>query len=99
MTKQRRQNHPEPRLKNIGPKSMKWLREIGIHSREDLEKVGAVMAYLILKQRRPEVSLNMLYAMSGALSDRHWNEFSKEEKLQLQAEAEGELVIQISKPT
>ncbi len=81
-------------LKNLGEKSALLLREAGIETPEELENVGSVLAYKILKHRFPwDVSLLFLYAMEGALQNRHWNSFSKEEKASLQAAAEGELEI------
>ncbi|NWF68374.1 MAG: TfoX/Sxy family DNA transformation protein [Chloroflexi bacterium] len=36
-------------LKNIGPKTRQWLREIGVHTRADLERLGSVEAYRRMK--------------------------------------------------
>ena len=36
------------KLRNIGPKSAAWLRQVGLRSREDLESVGAVDAFMPL---------------------------------------------------
>ena len=56
-------------LKNIGPKTAAWLHDTGIHTRADLEAMGAVMAWKILKHQRPEqVTILLLYALDGALS-------------------------------
>ena len=68
------------------------LREVGIETPEALREAGAALAYKILKHRFPkEVMLNFLYAMEGALQDRHWNSFSPEEKEELKASVVGEL--------
>ncbi|MDX1439353.1 MAG: TfoX/Sxy family protein [Rubricoccaceae bacterium] len=83
------------RLKNLGPQSVAMLREAGIHTDEDLRRAGSVLVYKILKHRFPrEVSLLFLYAIEGALKDRHWNSFTTEEKARLRAQVEGELVIE-----
>ena len=67
------------RLKNIGPKSAEWLESVGIRTREDLSKLGAVEAYRRVKAAQPDrVSLNMLYALQGALLDIHWNHIAQE---------------------
>lgn len=78
-------------LKNIGPKSRVWLAEIGIHTLEDLEALGAVETYRRLKANRPtEVSLNMLWALQGALLNIHWNALSPDMKADLRAHVESE---------
>ena len=79
-------------LRNLGEKSAELLREIGIEKPEALSEAGAALAYKILKHRFPkEVTLNFLYAMEGALQNRHWNSFTPEEKEELKAAVEGEL--------
>lgn len=70
---------------NIGEKSARWLESVGIHSPEDLYDMGAVEAYKRVKLAYPDlVSLNMLYALQGALLDLPWNELPADivEKLQ-----------------
>jgi DNA transformation protein and related proteins len=62
------------RLKNIGPASVRQLREVGIEDIAALRKLGALAAYRRLKHAFPrEISLVMLYALEGALRDCHWN--------------------------
>jgi len=60
------------KLRNIGPKSAAWLRQVGLRSREDLEAVGAVEAFMRVKRAGFKPSLNLLYALEGALLDCHW---------------------------
>ena len=81
-------------LKNIGPKTAAWLHDIGIHTRADLEEMGAVMAYKILKHQRPEqVTILLLYALDGALSEKHWNALGPERKTVLKREADIQLDV------
>lgn len=80
-------------LKNLGPKSVDWLRGAGIDSPAALKEAGAVLAYKIVKHRFPEASVLLLYALHGALTDTHWNELSAAEKAVLRREAEGVLEI------
>ena len=75
-------------LPNIGPKSAGWLTTIGIHTRQDLEDMGIVPAYCLLKGQGYPVSLNLLYALYGALHNVPWNHVSLETKERLQAEVE-----------
>jgi DNA transformation protein and related proteins len=78
-----------PKLRNIGPKSAAWLRQVGLRSREDLEAVGAVDAYMRVKRAGFKPSLNLLYALEGALLDCHWQEVpdARRSELVLAAEA------------
>ncbi|MCG7874414.1 MAG: TfoX/Sxy family protein [Candidatus Thiodiazotropha lotti] len=77
------------RLKGLGPKSEKALNEVGISTRRELEDVGAVGAYKRLMHAGGEKpSLNFLYAMVGALEERHWSEIAKVEKARLLMELE-----------
>lgn len=59
-------------LKNLGPKSAAWLAGVGLKTRADLERVGSVGAYRRVRESRGEASLNLLYALEGALLDVHW---------------------------
>ncbi len=69
------------KLMNLGSKSAQALDSIGVCSEDDLRKLGVVDAYRRLKHANPKgVSLNMLYAMQGALMNIHWNQVSDEIK-------------------
>lgn len=77
-------------LKGLGPKSEKCLNEIGINTKEELERLGAVQAFIKLKNEcRIKPSLNFLYAMVGALENEHWANIAKSEKGRLLMELEG----------
>ena len=71
------------KLRNIGPKSAAWLRQVGLRSREDLEAVGAVDAYMRVKRAGFKPSLNLLYALEGALLDCHWQEVPEARRSEL----------------
>ncbi|MDH5393819.1 MAG: TfoX/Sxy family protein [Gammaproteobacteria bacterium] len=72
-------------MKNLGPKSSKILANIGIHTKDQLEKTGAVDTYLILKNQGYNVNLNMLYALESALLDINVNHLSNDIKQHLQS--------------
>lgn len=76
------------KLKNLGMASVNILRAIGISSYADLKEIGAVNAYLKIKERDINVSKVMLYALQGALMDVHWNDLPPDLKKQLVEEAE-----------
>ncbi|MBU1215400.1 MAG: TfoX/Sxy family protein [Gammaproteobacteria bacterium] len=69
-------------LPNFGPKSQQMLAQAGIHTVEQLRQLGAVRAYLQVK-RSGNASLNLLWAMEGALKGRHWQEVAKHDRLSL----------------
>ena len=72
---------------NLGPTSAGWLRDVGIASFEDLERLGSVAAYQQVAERRPGVSLNLLYALEGALLDVRWDLLSREVRADLRRRA------------
>ena len=73
------------KLRNIGPKSAAWLRQVGLRSREDLEAVGAVEAFMRVKRAGFKPSLNLLYALEGALLDCHWQDVPESRRTELVA--------------
>ena len=75
-------------MKNLGPKSTEWLQDIGVHTVKDIEELGVVMTYKILKHRFPGVNRVMLYALYGALHDIHWNSITPEVKEELNRAAD-----------
>jgi len=78
---------PDPKqadkLRNIGPKSAAWLRQVGLRTREDLEAAGTVEAFMRVKRAGFKPTLNLLYAIEGALQDCHWQEISDERRSEL----------------
>ena len=78
------------KMKGLGQKSEKCLNEIGIYTKHDLEKIGAVKAFIKLKNEcNTKPSLNFLYALVGAIENKHWADIAKTEKSQLLIELEG----------
>lgn len=80
--------HAPSTLLNLGPKSDAMLASVGIHTHADLRACGAVGAFIRLKQADQVASLNLLWAMEGALSDRHWRDVAKHDRLRLLVELE-----------
>ena len=82
---------PEPvtALRNLGPRCAEWLAQIGIHSADDLRRVGAATAYRELVGQgivRPHRML--LYALGGAVLDLDCLKLSRWQKRELEAEAD-----------
>ncbi len=68
---------------NLGPKSSAMLSQAGIHSLRDLQASGAVAAFLAVRDCGQQPSLNLLWALHGALTHQKWNKLSASEKQQL----------------
>ncbi|HEY4556048.1 MAG TPA: TfoX/Sxy family protein [Lysobacter sp.] len=76
------------KLRNIGPKSAAWLRQVGLRTHEDVAAVGTVEAFMRVKRAGFKPTLNLLYSIEGALTDRHWQEVPDARRAELVAEAE-----------
>ncbi len=76
------------KLRNIGPKSTAWLRQVGLRSAEDLAAIGAVAAFAKVRRAGFKPSLNLLYSLEGALLGCHWQEVPEARRQQLVAEYE-----------
>lgn len=79
---------PIDNLPNLGPTSVSWLRDAGIRTITDLERLGPVAAYRLVKNRQPSASLNLLWSLEGGLLGKDWRELSDEEKSRLKKELE-----------
>jgi DNA transformation protein len=70
-------------LKGLGPKSAAMLARAGIATVEDLRAVGAVYAFVAVKRTGERASLNLLWALESALTDRHWKDVARSERTRL----------------
>lgn len=85
-------------LKNLGNTSVNWLLAIGIHSGDDLARVGAIEAYNRIRQRGIKVSKVLLYSLHCALLDLHWTQLDDTEKQRLLDDAERALLVEEATP-
>ena len=60
-------------LYGLGSVSQEMLKAAGIHTRRDLETHGPVPAYIAVIEAGCRPSLNLLYAIAGALRGEHWS--------------------------
>lgn len=74
------------KLRNIGPKSAAWLRQVGLRTPEELTAIGAVGAFVKVRRAGFKPSLNLLYSLEGALQDCHWQELPEARRIELVAE-------------
>ena len=65
-------------LQNLGPRSAAWLRAVGIDRKSQLEAIGSVGAWCLLREAGFRVSLLLVYAIEAALLDMHWTELPLE---------------------
>lgn len=63
---------PVGELKNIDYKTAEWLKSIDIHTLDDLEQAGVPSVYEQLKEKGHPVSVNLAYALQGAILNIHW---------------------------
>ncbi|MBV6402802.1 MAG: hypothetical protein CNIPEHKO_03116 [Anaerolineales bacterium] len=76
-------------MKNLGPKSSEWLASVGVHSLDDVARLGVVETYKRVKAAYPEkVTLNMLWGLQAALLDIPWNELPLDIKEELRRQVE-----------
>lgn len=76
------------KLRNVGPKSAAWLRQVGVRTQADLEALGAVDAFIKVKRAGFRPSLNLLYALEGALLGCHWQQVPEDRRGELLLAAE-----------
>lgn len=73
---------------NLGPRSAAALAGARITSIAQLRRAGAVATYVRLKRSARGMSLNMLYALVGALEGLDWKQIKRERKLELLMQVE-----------
>lgn len=67
-------------LRNIGPSTEDLLRSIGIHSREQFEKLGATKTYLLLLEAGHRPNTTLRRKLQGAEDDIDWRIVAEREK-------------------
>ena len=70
-------------LCNLGPASLRMLAAAGISTDDDLRALGSVAAYLAVKRTGANASLNLLWALEGALTGRDWRVVAREDRTAL----------------
>jgi DNA transformation protein len=70
-------------LRNLGVKSEQLLADIGVYTADELRRQGAVRCFAELKRAGVAPSLNLLWALAGALDPwpegTHWREVARGE--------------------
>ena len=76
--------------RNLGPASRRMLNDAGIVTFAQLVPYGAVASYRLVKQHHPQASLNLLWALQGALDDQPWQQVAREQRLSLLLQLESQ---------
>jgi DNA transformation protein len=77
-------------MQGIGPRCVQLLNAVDINSPDQLKIIGAIEAYLrIIEETDFTPHIALLYALVGAIEDRHWLDIAKTDKARLRAELEG----------
>jgi len=70
-------------LPNLGPKSQAMLAAADIMTVAQLRELGSVAAYARVKRADHTASLNLLWALEGALSGEAWQTVAREHRASL----------------
>ncbi len=81
------------KMRNIGPKSAAWLRQVGLRSLEDITAIGTVEAFMKVRRAGFKPSLNLLYSLEGALQDCHWQEIPEARRSELVQAADAAIAL------
>lgn len=76
------------KIRNVGPKGAAWLKQVGVRTQDDLDRLGPVEAFMKVKRAGFRPSLNLLYSLEGAIRNCHWADIPDERKRELVAAAE-----------
>lgn len=70
-------------ISNLGPKSAAMLDSAGIMNLDQLRALGAVEAFVRVKRLHAGASLNLLWALEGALTGEPWQRVAKDHRTSL----------------
>ncbi len=71
------------KMRNLGKTSSKMLLSAGIKSEEQLRAMGSVAAFVAVKNAGCSSSLNLLWAIEGALTNQDWKHVSRDDRASL----------------
>jgi len=75
-------------LQNLGPASIRMLRAAGINTAADLRRLGSISAFLAVREAGQRPTMNLLWALEGALREEHWAKLSEKVRAKLLKEME-----------
>jgi DNA transformation protein len=65
---------------NLGPKSAAVLARVGVTQLEQLKSLGSVRVFGLARQAEPRVTLNLLWALEGAILGQTWQSVAREHR-------------------
>ncbi len=74
-------------LPDLGETTARWLEAVGVVTEKQLQTLGAVGAYRVLKAQGYPVTLHLVYAVHGALNGFDWRRLPPADKARLKAQA------------
>ena len=79
---------PIEQLPNLGAKSARVLRGVGVDTVEELTNIGPVAAYVRARHAWDGATLNLLGALVAGLRGAHWRELAPSEKAELREQVD-----------
>ena len=76
------------KLKNLGKCSQEMLAAAGMNSEAQLRAKGSAAAFVAVRRAGCKPSLNLLWALEGALTNRDWKDVAKNDRLSLLTQVE-----------
>ena len=70
-------------LRGLGPKSRDMLALVGITTAAELQASDPFTLYARIQTVDAQASLNLLYALIGAIENRDWREVAREDKTRI----------------
>jgi DNA transformation protein and related proteins len=70
-------------LHGLGPASVQMLASVGVTDAKQLRKADLYQLYARIKTQHPRTSINLLYAMMGAVDDVDWREVAKDRRTEV----------------
>ncbi len=67
-------------LRGLGPASVEMLKSVNIRSTKALRQADLYAVYAKIKAKHPKTSINLLYAMMGAVDDVDWRVIARERR-------------------
>ncbi|WP_168210942.1 TfoX/Sxy family DNA transformation protein [Persicimonas caeni] len=69
--------------RNLGPRSAEMLADAGLLDLQEVRDLGAAECFRRVRMVHPKVSLNLLWALEGAVTDRDWRDIDDRRKREL----------------
>ena len=70
-------------MRNLGKASSHMLLSAGIQSEEKLRAMGSVAAFIAVKRAGCSPSLDLLWAIEGALTNQDWKHVARDDRTSL----------------